>query len=191
MVSRLECSICFDYFDDFERLPKILDNCGHTFCYSCLDDWLSSDESCPMCRLPVDSTQEIPTNLELLAVFEQKKTNPKCNCHESRMHYCPTCLSENYANWEERRDSGEHMFCLGCAWDHFHDMEHIIKHLDSEKYDINLESGISKTKEMCDEVKERGGTCRKVLIGVSLTALLGLSIAFVIGMCLLFEITEF
>ncbi|PIC51246.1 hypothetical protein B9Z55_001829 [Caenorhabditis nigoni] len=186
MVSRLECSICFYDFDDVDHLPKVLEACGHTFCYSCLESWLDSDESCPMCRVPVNERKTIPTNLELLAVFKQKQTNPECNCHESRLYYCPTCLAQNYVDWDERRESGEQTFCFGCACDHFHNMEHKIKHLDSEHLDItSLEFGNNKETK---EGERSSSVCRKVTIGISAVIVLVLSIALTISMCFLFDV---
>ncbi|EFP02987.1 hypothetical protein CRE_28368 [Caenorhabditis remanei] len=194
MVSRLECAICFHYFDDFERLPKVIDECGHTFCYACLENWLNNEDTCPMCRTPINLTAEIPTNLELLSVFEKKKRNPKCSCHESRMYYCPTCLVQNYVDWDERRESGEHTFCFGCARNHFHEMEHKVRNLETDHDDlIEIESGECDTKEGAEEEKTKisSDKCRKYSIAVAVVAVGILSIAFTVSLCLLFNIISF
>ncbi|CCD72575.2 RING-type domain-containing protein [Caenorhabditis elegans] len=160
MASRLECSICFFDFDDFQHLPKLLENCGHTFCYSCLFDWLKSQDTCPMCREAVNMTQEIPTNVEILAVFEKKKANPECNCDdESSVYYCPTCMLQNYANWEDRRESGEHTFCFGCACNHMDEHEHKIKQLGmGSEISLEIDKDDGKTlddKKSCISSKKR------------------------------------
>lgn len=52
LVSKIDrlclCNICVELM--FE--PFTLD-CGHSFCYSCLDEWLQQHRSCPECRLAV------------------------------------------------------------------------------------------------------------------------------------------
>lgn len=46
--SEIECSICLDTIQFSEQCTN---NCGHTFCKSCLDSWLDDGKTtCPMCR---------------------------------------------------------------------------------------------------------------------------------------------
>lgn len=42
----IECSICYDDEDNIIRKLK----CGHEFHLDCIDIWLSSKRSCPICR---------------------------------------------------------------------------------------------------------------------------------------------
>ncbi|KAH7841591.1 hypothetical protein Vadar_031848 [Vaccinium darrowii] len=51
-----ECCICLGVFGDGEKV-KVLPNCRHCFHSECVDKWLSSQASCPLCRssLRVDS----------------------------------------------------------------------------------------------------------------------------------------
>ncbi|KAE9596054.1 hypothetical protein Lal_00031013 [Lupinus albus] len=51
-TEELECVICLSGFEEGEigrRLPK----CGHTFHLECIDMWLSSHCTCPICRDPI------------------------------------------------------------------------------------------------------------------------------------------
>ncbi|KAI3519748.1 hypothetical protein L1887_08963 [Cichorium endivia] len=51
-----ECCICLGEFDDGEKV-KVLPNCCHTYHCECVDKWLTTHSSCPICRasLLVDS----------------------------------------------------------------------------------------------------------------------------------------
>ncbi|KAI4325141.1 hypothetical protein MLD38_030564 [Melastoma candidum] len=48
----LKCSICLSVFDDGDRV-RILPNCEHTFHGECIDRWLESSTTCPVCRAHV------------------------------------------------------------------------------------------------------------------------------------------
>lgn len=47
--SELECCICLGGFEDGEKV-KVLPNCEHAYHSLCVDKWLSSHSSCPLCR---------------------------------------------------------------------------------------------------------------------------------------------
>ncbi|XP_020598751.1 E3 ubiquitin-protein ligase ATL42-like isoform X2 [Phalaenopsis equestris] len=49
----LECSVCLSRFDDAEIL-RLLPRCKHAFHKDCVDRWLESHSSCPLCRTRVD-----------------------------------------------------------------------------------------------------------------------------------------
>lgn len=49
----LECSVCLCRFDDAEIL-RLLPRCKHAFHVDCIDRWLDSHSSCPLCRTRVD-----------------------------------------------------------------------------------------------------------------------------------------
>ncbi|XP_031474869.1 E3 ubiquitin-protein ligase ATL42-like [Nymphaea colorata] len=50
----LECSVCLSRFDDKEVL-RLLPKCKHAFHITCIDRWLESHSSCPLCRRQVES----------------------------------------------------------------------------------------------------------------------------------------
>ncbi|KAL3521237.1 hypothetical protein ACH5RR_019386 [Cinchona calisaya] len=51
-----ECAICLAIFQDGEKV-KVLPNCHHFYHSECVDEWLRTQSSCPICRaaLLVDS----------------------------------------------------------------------------------------------------------------------------------------
>ena len=58
----IECSVCLSTIVE-EAMVKLLPNCKHTFHVECIDRWLNSNTTCPICRTlaepmvkPEDST---------------------------------------------------------------------------------------------------------------------------------------
>ncbi|KAK6940208.1 Zinc finger, RING-type [Dillenia turbinata] len=45
----LECAVCLNEFEDNETL-RLIPKCDHVFHPNCIDAWLSSHETCPVCR---------------------------------------------------------------------------------------------------------------------------------------------
>ncbi|KAG5056118.1 hypothetical protein AAZX31_03G219600 [Glycine max] len=57
----LECAVCLCEFEDTETL-RLLPKCDHVFHPECIDEWLSSHTTCPVCRanlLPTESEDAI------------------------------------------------------------------------------------------------------------------------------------
>jgi len=50
----MECSVCLARFDDADHL-RLLPRCRHAFHLACVDRWLESNASCPLCRARVDA----------------------------------------------------------------------------------------------------------------------------------------
>ncbi|XXG57422.1 hypothetical protein AAC387_Pa03g4575 [Persea americana] len=50
----LECSVCLSKFEDSEVL-RLLPKCKHAFHIDCVDRWLESHSSCPLCRQKLDA----------------------------------------------------------------------------------------------------------------------------------------
>ncbi|TXG74427.1 hypothetical protein EZV62_003006 [Acer yangbiense] len=48
-----ECSICLGVFEDEDEL-KVLPECNHAYHSDCLDKWLNSRSSCPLCRASLE-----------------------------------------------------------------------------------------------------------------------------------------
>ncbi|GFS34761.1 RING/U-box superfamily protein [Actinidia rufa] len=44
-----ECAVCLSSLEDGE-MARVLPNCRHTFHVACIDRWLSSQSTCPICR---------------------------------------------------------------------------------------------------------------------------------------------
>lgn len=49
----LECAVCLSKFEDIEVL-RLLPQCRHAFHINCIDKWLESHSSCPLCRCKLD-----------------------------------------------------------------------------------------------------------------------------------------
>lgn len=47
-----ECPVCLTAFVDGEEVRQLM-TCKHMFHFSCIDKWLSSKSSCPVCRASV------------------------------------------------------------------------------------------------------------------------------------------
>jgi E3 ubiquitin-protein ligase ATL6/9/15/31/42/55 len=48
----LECAVCLSEFEDHETL-RLLPTCNHVFHSDCIDTWLTSRVTCPVCRAKV------------------------------------------------------------------------------------------------------------------------------------------
>ncbi|KAL5223278.1 hypothetical protein ABZP36_027991 [Zizania latifolia] len=57
----LECAVCLSEFDDDETL-RLLPKCSHAFHTDCIDAWLASHVTCPVCRanLVPDAESQTP-----------------------------------------------------------------------------------------------------------------------------------
>lgn len=55
-----ECSVCLAELEDGEE-ARFLPRCGHGFHAECVDMWLASHTTCPLCRLTVSKPESSPT----------------------------------------------------------------------------------------------------------------------------------
>lgn len=55
----LECAVCLSEFDDDETL-RLLPKCSHVFHPDCIDTWLASHVTCPVCRAVLDVPDDDP-----------------------------------------------------------------------------------------------------------------------------------
>ena len=55
------CAICQDSLDreGAEAPVRRIKRCGHTYCASCIEQWLSTSKKCPNCMLYVDSDVDV------------------------------------------------------------------------------------------------------------------------------------
>ena len=47
--SNLDCAVCLEIFKEGDKC-RLLPNCNHIFHCQCIDSWLSTTASCPICR---------------------------------------------------------------------------------------------------------------------------------------------
>ena len=92
-----ECSICtLDYGLDSERLPRVL-NCGHSFCNSCLLQWITYDIIvCPFChaktRVMFGDINRIPVNYGILDMLQVQPRPPEVDRNLDDL--CEACGEE-------------------------------------------------------------------------------------------------
>ncbi|KAL6644640.1 hypothetical protein ACP70R_016248 [Stipagrostis hirtigluma subsp. patula] len=55
----LECAVCLSEFDDDDAL-RLLPKCSHAFHADCIDAWLASHVTCPVCRAVLAPDAEAP-----------------------------------------------------------------------------------------------------------------------------------
>ncbi|CAL2031747.1 unnamed protein product [Caenorhabditis brenneri] len=109
-MSDIECGICILKYDEKERTPRMLSNCGHTVCQQCALK-LSRDErtiTCPFDRKVTqlnrnEGASGLPKNFALLDLSrkanqeQEKKSEIKTHvpCYEDPLHeavvYCQQC----------------------------------------------------------------------------------------------------
>ena len=74
----MECQICFESFDTNNFVPKMLVNCGHSFCKICLERLINKRTfvNCPICRelttLKYKTKNSLPTNYNLIEIIDKK-----------------------------------------------------------------------------------------------------------------------
>ncbi|GMY23663.1 RING-H2 finger protein ATL52-like [Fagus crenata] len=64
-VEGTDCSVCLSEFQENESL-RLLPKCNHAFHVPCIDTWLKSHSSCPLCRSNINivaSTNSLPPQL--------------------------------------------------------------------------------------------------------------------------------
>ncbi|KAI9074516.1 hypothetical protein K1719_043515 [Acacia pycnantha] len=52
-----DCAVCLCEFSEQDKL-RLLPQCGHAFHISCLDTWLLSNSTCPLCRATISSSSD-------------------------------------------------------------------------------------------------------------------------------------
>ena len=66
-MSANQCSICMENYNAQLNPPYTCNPCAHVFCKVCIDNWRSSNHTCPECR---DNIQNIIPNRALLELIE-------------------------------------------------------------------------------------------------------------------------
>jgi hypothetical protein len=85
----LTCERCEEKFNEDDRAPVILPDCGHTFCEYCIADILSEfEKTCPNCNTEVKTTDPAKyiKNHKILALL--KKDSPELLDPENFV-FCP------------------------------------------------------------------------------------------------------
>ncbi|KAG0557542.1 hypothetical protein KC19_11G138600 [Ceratodon purpureus] len=59
LVDGTECSVCLGEFEEGEEL-RILPKCNHPFHIPCIDTWLATSSTCPLCRVNIVLAAAVP-----------------------------------------------------------------------------------------------------------------------------------
>lgn len=96
----LECTVCLSTFEDAEIL-RLLPKCKHAFHMNCIDTWLESHSTCPLCRYKVEEVDiknftyslssrflRVPSNLSEdpnLDIFIQREPSSRRKCEKEEV----------------------------------------------------------------------------------------------------------
>ncbi|KAL9155734.1 hypothetical protein ABFS82_09G024600 [Erythranthe guttata] len=100
-----DCAVCLCEFSESDKL-KFLPDCGHAFHIQCIETWLLSNSTCPLCRGLISTTHRNNP----VAKWELSYDQPNGISQESPSMVFPVCLgkfrrlSEGLANEDQRRD---------------------------------------------------------------------------------------
>jgi len=56
-INIVECAVCLSLLQD-EEMMRLLPNCKHCFHVGCIDKWLASHSTCPICRTKIEPRLE-------------------------------------------------------------------------------------------------------------------------------------
>lgn len=76
MKPGLECAVCLEEFEEGEQ-GRTLPKCGHHFHLECIDMWLHSHSTCPLCRTSVapddETTKQFSDESTVVQIQEQQE----------------------------------------------------------------------------------------------------------------------
>ncbi|XP_074571028.1 RING-H2 finger protein ATL58-like [Curcuma longa] len=61
LIRETQCSVCLGDYQSDDRLQRI-PHCGHTFHVDCIDHWLASNTTCPLCRVSLLPTTKFTSS---------------------------------------------------------------------------------------------------------------------------------
>lgn len=102
------CGVCKKKYNVGDRIPRILVNCGHTFCTSCLSNYYRNSRiRCPFCKKLVkhlDNVEALPLNIPIFS--EIVKNDSKVSTYID-----PNSNDSFTAECEYHVDKKKHFFC--------------------------------------------------------------------------------
>lgn len=63
LIRETQCSVCLADYKADDRLKRI-PPCGHTFHVQCIDNWLVSNITCPLCRASLIPSPKAPSTVD-------------------------------------------------------------------------------------------------------------------------------
>jgi hypothetical protein len=84
----ITCERCEEYFNENDRTPLILPDCGHTFCEYCVADLLENEKACPNCNQEIKSVDptKFMRNQKIIDIL--KREQPAIMDNENYV-FCP------------------------------------------------------------------------------------------------------
>ncbi|XP_010414510.1 PREDICTED: putative RING-H2 finger protein ATL49 [Camelina sativa] len=87
-ISPFDCPVCLCEFETEDKL-RLLPKCSHAFHVGCIDTWLLSHSTCPLCRsnlLPGFSSHHNPSSSYLLVLESEQSSRDMVPALESNSH---------------------------------------------------------------------------------------------------------
>jgi len=109
-----DCSICCCGYNRGANIPKILPNCGHTVCASCLEQILQGKQPslCPLDRAVISnepkSSKTFPTNLFVLQMLDERAKMDATFCSAHREPKTLICKKDLKSICRFCVENGEH-----------------------------------------------------------------------------------
>ncbi|KAL5200288.1 hypothetical protein ABZP36_021491 [Zizania latifolia] len=80
-----DCAVCLCEFDMDDKL-RLLPTCGHAFHVPCIDAWLLSHSTCPLCRGSILLAEDSPASSPVVRVLESENIPEMLGNGESESH---------------------------------------------------------------------------------------------------------
>ncbi|XP_055822212.1 RING-H2 finger protein ATL29-like [Solanum dulcamara] len=74
----LECAICLVEFDD-DSMLRLVTSCNHVYHQDCIDLWLESHKTCPVCRANLDSPEVLKKRSQVPTTVNNNNNNNNNN----------------------------------------------------------------------------------------------------------------
>ena len=113
----LKCPICYSNYNTAENMPRILGQCGHTFCTRCLAIILKKGETrCPLDKKPSlfpnakHTVEMFPINFTVKELIEHNADYEMCNEHDNKIDLvcmtdgCKLCIHCAYLSGHRDHD---------------------------------------------------------------------------------------
>ncbi|XP_062002861.1 E3 ubiquitin-protein ligase ATL31-like [Rosa rugosa] len=83
----LECAVCLNEFEDDETL-RLIPKCDHVFHPECIDEWLASHTTCPVCRANLEPQADDPVvELGELTAHDDVEAQHEVDCDSAPDHH--------------------------------------------------------------------------------------------------------
>eukprot|EP00826_Nyctotherus_ovalis_P033176 TRINITY_DN2677_c0_g1_i2.p1 TRINITY_DN2677_c0_g1~~TRINITY_DN2677_c0_g1_i2.p1 ORF type:complete len:386 (-),score=111.02 TRINITY_DN2677_c0_g1_i2:181-1338(-) len=186
-LSELACTSCHQSFNLTTHIPRLLAECGHTFCTVCIGALLGEAKgfACPddgvVCGANKRTPEEFPKNLSLLRIIERQSTNKEnassCTTHNKRLeivcmdckkHLCSKCALFEGHRAHELRPEEDVYSELALRKELLQDMLQMVNDnhqliLHKSKLEEVYEKCEMREEELRGKVEERFGMCVKML----------------------------